>query len=187
MNNKALGRVLDQWFYCAVLALVGTISQAATLDQFIVFGTGDVTLAQACQVVGGSVGSNDTATFDRDNQVDGNVYADYIVANRDTAFGSDVHFNTFDKSQGVPVLGSEITPLAPPILTLLAIASLGFEQSSGVATSTHKATRTTNTTIQIRTPSSAVPVGTWIDQQSLQLLPSSVERPRISPCSAASV
>lgn len=115
-------------FHIVSILAVGGIALAAmnfshpplftSFDNFILFAKEEIKLEQGVQVSSGDLGSNGEIDIEKDNIINGNLFADKIEIDKNTQINGNVSFNKLDIQPGVKILGTKATPITLPVALL---------------------------------------------------------------------
>lgn len=89
-----------------------------SLDNFILFAQEEIKLEQGVQVSSGDIGSNEKIDIEKDNIVNGNLFADKITLDKNTIVNGNVSFNKLKTHRETKILGTQTKPVSLPIANL---------------------------------------------------------------------
>lgn len=87
-------------------------------DNFVLFASEEIKLEQGVQVSSGDLGSNGEIDVEKDNIINGNLFADGITLDKNVTVNGNASFNKLKTHKETKILGTQTKPVSLPVANL---------------------------------------------------------------------
>src|SRR3989344_1910573 len=105
-------------------------------NNFVLFSEKEITLEQETQISSGDLGSNNKLDIQKDNIINGNLFAKEISIDKNTTINGNASFNKLKLHKESQILGSQTKPVQLPIAQLPSIQAFPVGNENRIFTGT---------------------------------------------------